>query len=187
MPPADGAPDDGAPDDDGSTEVPRWVQAIEAHLGHIVVAVTAVRDDEWKRRRRRSMTRRSLFAAAAVVLATVAGPGWLVLIALPVAHLLAFEPRRVLVATPVGLTVLEVVARQVRTVCVLGLGTAATLTLARDKPWVAVTVQPAAGARLAAADHGDSEPWDGEVEGTKLTAFEATVRAGGGEPVRRVA
>lgn len=173
-------PDDG-PHDPGAAPLPRWVEAIEAHLGHVVVAVTAVRDSEWKRRRRRSMTRRGLFAAAIVLLATVAGPGWLLLLALVVVHLLVFEPRRILVATPVGLTVLEVVAHRVRTVCQLGLGVGATLTLERDKPWVTVSVVPAEGSRLPRL-----ATWEGEVEGTKLTAFEATVRAGGGEPVRRV-
>lgn len=171
----------GEPDGAGDADVPRWVQAIEAHLGHIVVAVTQVRDGEWKRRRRRSMTRRSLVAAGAVVLAAVAGPGWLVLVALPVAHLVVLEPRRVLVATPVGLTVLEVVGRRVRTISQLGLRTEATLTLERDKPWVAVSVQSAQRASSSSPSR-----WEGEVEGTKLTAFEATVRAGGGEPVRRI-
>ncbi|HCB34458.1 MAG TPA: hypothetical protein DEP66_03515 [Acidimicrobiaceae bacterium] len=159
----------------GDDKPPRRIARVEDHLGRLVLAWVPVRDGEWLARRRRAILLRSLVFVVAVLLATALGPVWIPLAVAPVVHQVCCEPRRLLVATAVGLAVVEVRPFGVETVTPPALGTSASITLRLGRPTVDVEI---AGPTDAPAI------WRGTVSGSDLKRAEAAIRAGGGEPAR---
>ena len=60
-------------------------------------------------------------------------------------------------------------------------GTDASLVLRTDSPRVEVAIE------ASLDDSGVAQAWTGHVSGTDLDRFETTIRAAGGEPLRRTA
>ncbi len=97
------------------------------------------------------------------------------------AHQLLFNVQRLLAATSDGLVLADIGFRRAVIVARWGAGTDATLVLRPSSPRVEVSVDPPLDNR------GVGEPWTGHVTGTDLDSFETTIRAAGGEPLRRTA
>ena len=153
-------------------------------LGEVGVGVRSavvVTDAETARAHRRIMIVRVAAFALGAALAIAWGIGWLLIVAAVVAHQLLFNVQRLLAATDEGLVLADISFRRAVIVARWHTGTDATLVLRTDSPRVEVTVEPPVD------DTGVGEPWSGHVSGTDLDSFETTIRAAGGEPLRRTA
>ena len=149
----------------------------EVHAG--VRSAVVVTDAETARAHRRVLAVRVIAFALGTVLAISWGIGWLLIVAAVVGHQLLFNVYRLLAATDVGLVLADIGFRRA-VIVVRWTGAAdATLVLHTNSPRVDVTVEPPVD------DQGVGEPWTGHVNGNDLAAFEATIRAAGGEPLRR--
>ncbi|WP_419840953.1 hypothetical protein [Candidatus Poriferisodalis sp.] len=131
-----------------------------------------------------SAHRRIMFARVAAFalgagMAIAWGPGWLLIVAAAVAHQLLFSVQRLLAATDQGLLLADIGFRRAVIVARWLGGTDATMVLHTNSPRVDVALEPPVD------DRGVGEPWTGQVNGNDLDAFEATIRAAGGEPLRR--
>ena len=151
-------------------------------LGEVSVGVRSavvVTDAETAQAHRRIMIVRVVAFALGAALAISWGIGWLLIVAAVVAHQLLFNVQRLLAATDEGLVLADISFRRAVIVARWHTGTDATLVLRTDSPRVEVTVEPSVD------DTGVGEPWTGHVNGTDLDGFETTIRAAGGEPLRR--
>ena len=146
-----------------------------------VRSAVVVTDAETARAHRRVMTVRVAGFAVGAALAISWGIGWLLIVAAVVAHQLLFNVQRLLAATDKGLVLADISFRRAVIVARWQTGTDATLVLRTDSPRVEVTVEPPVD------DTGVGEPWIGHVSGSDLDGFETTIRAAGGEPLRRTA
>ncbi|WP_420444565.1 hypothetical protein [Candidatus Poriferisodalis sp.] len=140
-----------------------------------------VTDAETARAHRRIMIVRVAAFALGAALAIAWGIGWLLIVAAVVAHQLLFNVQRLLAATDEGLVLADISFRRAVIVARWLAGTDATSVLRTDSPRVEVHVEPPVDGR------GVGEPWTGYVSGTDLGVFETTIRAAGGEPLRRTA
>lgn len=150
-------------------------------LGVSVRSAVVVTDAETARAHRRIMIVRVAAFALGAGLAIAWGIGWLVIVAAVVAHQLLFNVQRLLAATSDGLVLADIGFRRAVIVARWNTGTDATLVLRTSSPRVEVSVDPPLD------DQGVGEPWTGHVNGTDLDRFEGTIRAAGGEPLRRTA
>ncbi|WP_420621387.1 hypothetical protein [Candidatus Poriferisodalis sp.] len=146
-----------------------------------VRSAVVVTDAETARAHRRVMTVRVAGFAVGAALAISWGIGWLLIVAAVVAHQLLFNVLRLLAATDEGLVLADISFRRAVIVARWQTGTDATLVLRTDSPQVEVTVEPPVD------NTGVGEPWIGQVSGSDLDGFETTIRAAGGEPLRRTA
>ena len=151
----------------------------EVHVG--VRSAVVVTDVGTARSHRRIMFVRVTAFALGAALAIAWGIGWLVIVAAVVAHQLLFNVHRLLAATDDGLVLADIGFRRAVIVARWSYGTDATLLLRTSSPRVEVSVDPPLD------DQGVGEPWTGHVNGNDLDRFEATIRACGGEPLRRTA
>lgn len=153
-------------------------------LGQIdagVRSAVVVTDAETARAHRRIMIIRVGAFALGAALAIAWGIGWLLIVAAVVAHQMLFNVQRLLAATGGGLVLADIGFRRAVVVARWNTGTDATLVLRPGSPRVEVAVDPPLD------DRGVGEPWTGHVNGTDLDSFEITIRAAGGEPLRRTA
>ena len=148
-------------------------------LGAAVRCAVAVTDAGSIRAHRRVMILRIAGFAIGAVLAFAWGIGWLLIVAAVVAHQLLFNVQRLLAATDEGLVLADIGFRRAAVVACWEAGTDASLVLRTDSPRVEVTIEPSLD------DRGVGEAWTGQVSGTDLDSFETTIRAAGGEPLRR--
>ncbi|MCY3893809.1 MAG: hypothetical protein OXF65_10995 [Acidimicrobiaceae bacterium] len=151
----------------------------EVHAG--VRSAVVVTDAETARAHRRIMIVRVAAFALGAALAIAWGIGWLLIVAAVVAHQLLFNVQRLLAATSDGLVLADIGFRRAVIVARWDTGTDATLVLRTSSPRVEVSVDPPLD------DRGVGEPWTGHVNGNDLDSFETTIRAAGGEPLRRTA
>ena len=158
----------------------RAVELLGEVAGSVRSAVV-VTDAETARAHRRVLTIRVAAFALGAALAISWGIGWLLIVAAAVAHQLLFNVHRLLAATDEGLVLADIGFRRAVVVDRWTTGTDATSVLRTDSPRVAVTLEPPID------ESGVGEPWSGHVSGNDLAAFEDTIRAGGGEPLRRTA
>ncbi len=150
-------------------------------LGVSVRSAVVVTDIETARAHRRIMIVRIAAFSLGAGLAIAWGIGWLLIVAAVVAHQLLFNVHRLLAATDTGLVLADISFRRAVVVARWSSGSDATLVLRTDSPRVEVSVEPPLDAS------GVGEPWTGNVNGTDLDRFEGTIRAAGGEPLRRTA
>ena len=150
-------------------------------LGVSVRSAVVVTDIETARAHRRIMIVRIAAFSLGAGLAIAWGIGWLLIVAAAVAHQLLFNVHRLLAATDAGLVLADISFRRAVVVARWSSGSDATLVLRTDSPRVEVSVEPPLDAS------GVGEPWTGHVNGTDLDRFEGTIRAAGGEPLRRTA
>ncbi len=155
----------------------RAVELLDANVRTAVVVTDAVTASV---HRRIMFVRVAAFALGAA-LAVAWGIGWLLIVAAVVAHQLLFNVQRLLAATNEGLLLADIGLRRAAVVARWSFGADATLVLRTDNPRVEVTIE------APLDDHGVGEPWSGQVSGSDLNAFEATIRAAGGETLRRTA
>lgn len=148
-------------------------------LGVTVRCAVAVTDAETARTHRRIMIVRVAAFAVGASLALAWGIGWLVIVAAVVGHQLLFNVHRLLAAGDDGLVLADIRFRRASIVAGWNPGTDATLVLRADSPQVQVIVEPSVD------DHGVGPPWTGHVSGNDIGNFEDTIRAAGGEPLRR--
>lgn len=151
----------------------------EVHTG--VRSAVVVTDAETARAHRRIMIVRVIAFAFGTALAISWGVGWLLIVAAVVGHQLLFNVHRLLAATGQGLVLADIGFRRAVIVARWTGAADATLMLRTNSPRVEVAVEPPVD------DEGVGEPWTGQVSGNDLDAFEATIRAAGGEPLRRTA
>lgn len=152
-----------------------------SELGASVRIAVVVTDTETARAHRRIMIVRVAAFALGAGLAIASGIGWLLIVAAVVGHQLLFNVHRLLAATDDGLVLADISFRRAVVVARWSSGSDATLVLRTDSPRVEVSVEPPLGRS------GVGEPWTGYVSGTDLDRFEGTIRAAGGEPLRRTA
>ena len=150
-------------------------------LGVGVRSAVVVTDAETARTYRRIMFVRVAAFALGAALAIAWGIGWLLIVAAVVAHQLLFNVQRLLAATDDGLVLADISFRRAVIVARWSTGADATLVLRPSSPRVEVSVD------APLDDQGVGESWTGHVSGTDLDSFEATIRAAGGEPLRRTA
>ena len=150
-------------------------------LGVGVRSAVVVTDGETARAHRRIMIVRVAAFAIGASLAIAWGIGWLLIVAAAVAHQLLFNVHRLLAATDDGLVLADISFRRAVVVARWTVGTDATLVLRTDSPRVEVSVEPPLDRS------GVGESWTGYVSGADLDRFETTIRAAGGEPLRRTA
>lgn len=150
-------------------------------LGVTVRSAVVVIDAETVRAHRRIMVVRVAAFALGAALAVAWGIGWLLIVAAAVAHQLLFNVQRLLAATDEGLVLADISLRRAAIVDRWDAGTDASLVLRTDNPRVEVVIE------ASLDDSGVAQAWTGYVSGTDLDGFEATIRAAGGEPLRRTA
>ncbi len=150
-------------------------------LGEAVRCAVAVTDAETARTHRRVMIVRVAAFALGAALAIAWGIGWLLIVVAVVAHQLLLNVQRLLAATGDGLVLADIGFRRAVIVARWNTGADATLVLRPSSPRVEVSLD------APLDDRGVGEPWTGHVSGTDLDGFEATIRAAGGEPLRRMA
>lgn len=150
-------------------------------LGVTVRCAVVVTDAETVRAHRRVMVVRVAAFALGAALAVAWGIGWLLIVAAAVAHQLLFNVHRLLAATDEGLVLADIRFRRAAIVDRWAAGTDASLVLRTDSPRVEVAIE------ASLDDSGVVQAWTGYVSGTDLDGFEATIRAAGGEPLRRTA
>ena len=150
-------------------------------LGVTVRCAVVVTDVESVRAHRRIMVARGAAFAIGAALAFAWGIGWLGIVAAAVAHQLLFNVQRLLAATDGGLVLADISFRRAAIVSRWDSGSDASLVLRTDSPRVEVAIE-------AALDgSGVAQAWTGHISGTDLDSFETTIRAAGGEPLRRTA
>lgn len=150
-------------------------------LGVSVRCAVVVTDAETVRAHRRVMVVRVAAFALGAALAVAWGIGWLLIVAAAVAHQLLFNVQRLLAATDTGLVLADIGMRRAAIVKRWDTGTDASLVLRTDSPRVEVAID------ASLDDSGVAQAWTGHVSGTDLDSFETTIRAAGGEPLRRTA
>lgn len=150
-------------------------------LGVTVRCAVVVTDAETVRAHRRVMIVRVAAFAFGAALAVAWGIGWLGIVAAAVAHQLLFNVHRLLAATDEGLVLADIRFRRAAIVDRWATGTDASLVLRIDSPQVEVAIE------ASLDDSGVAQAWTGHVSGTDLDGFENTIRAAGGEPLRRTA
>ena len=150
-------------------------------LGVNVRRAVVVTDAETVRAHRRVMVVRVAAFALGAALAFAWGIGWLGIVAAAVAHQLLFNVHRLLAATDGGLVLADISFRRAAIVDRWDPGTDASLVLRTDSPRVEVAIE------ASLDDSGVAQAWSGHISGTDLDDFEATIRAAGGEPLRRIA
>ncbi|WP_419946375.1 hypothetical protein [Candidatus Poriferisodalis sp.] len=150
-------------------------------LGVTVRHAVAVTDAATVRAHRQVMIVRVGAFALGTALTVAWGIGWLGIVAAAVAHQLLFNIHRLLAATDSGLVLADIRFRRAAIVDRWDLGADADLVLRTNSPRVEVSIKPTLDGS------GVSHVWTGYVNGTDLAGFEATIRAAGGEPLRRTA
>lgn len=177
---------------EGDKPPTRWTRRIEEYLGGVLLGSVAVRDAEWLSQRRWSVAGHAVVFALGLVLVQALGPGWVLMPVASVVHQFLFGARRLLTATAVGLEVIELRSRSIKTVAQIPVGASALVTLRSDQPQVLLDIS----SRVAAGGSGTYERdaelvetrerllWSGTVNGSDLKRAEWLIRAGGGEPVR---
>ena len=158
----------------------RAVELLSA-LGTNVRSAVVVTDVDTARSHRRVLFIRVAAFALGAALAIAWGIGWLLIVAAAVVHQLLFNVHRLLAATDEGLVLADIGFRRAAVVARWTSGTDATAVLRTNSPRVEVTVEPPIDGR------GVGEPWTGHISGNDLAGFEDTIRAAGGEPLRRTA